>query len=154
MKARAFPRWALSLADIMMLLLGFFVLLQAGKTADVAAGARAAFATEPQARALLDVEAGALFEPGEARLRAEARQRLAGIGVAAAQAKRAVIVESHGRDPGARRFDAWELSAARAAALARALSEAGLSEDRVQVVMPSTVEKEARGQRLTVRYRS
>lgn len=153
MKARPYPRWALSLADIMMLLLGFFVLLQAAKSSDVTAGARAAFSAEPQPRALLVSDAAALFEPGEARLRPAARQRIAGIGAAAAGAKRGLVVESHGRDPGARRFDAWELSAARAAALARALSEAGLTEDRVQVVMPGTVAKEARGQRLIVRYR-
>jgi len=153
MKARAFPRWALSLADIMMLLLGFFVLLQAAKSSDVTAGARAAFSAEPQQRALLATEAAALFESGEARLRPAARQHIARIGAAAAGEKRGLVVESHGRDPGARRFDAWELSAARAAALARALSEAGLAEDRVQVVMPGTVEKEARGQRLLVRYR-
>ena len=152
MKAHAVPRWAISLADIMMLLLGFFILLQAGKATDVAAGARAAFSMEPKPRALLTTEAAALFEPGEARLRQTARARIAGIGAAAARAKRPVVVESHGRDRGARRFDAWELAAARAAALARALSEAGLTEDRVQVVMPGTVEKEARGQRLVVRY--
>ena len=152
MRAHAVPRWAISLADIMMLLLGFFILLQAGKATDVAAGARAAFSMEPQPRALLTTEAAVLFEPGEARLRPTARARIVGIGAAAARAKRPVVVESHGRDPGARRFDAWELAAARAAAIARALSVAGLPVDRVQVVMPGTVEKEARGQRLVVRY--
>lgn len=153
MKARPYPRWALSLADIMMLLLGFFVLLQAAKSSDVTAGARAAFSAEPQQRALLETEASTLFEPGEARLRPAARQRIVRIGATAAGAKRALVVESQGREPGARRFDAWELSAARAAALARALSEAGLAEDDVQVVMPGIVAKEARGQRLIVRYR-
>jgi flagellar motor protein MotB len=152
MKARAYPRWALSLADIMMLLLGFFVLLQAGNATDVAAGARAAFSMEPEARALLDTQAASLFEPGEARLRPAARERLAGIGSAAAQAKRVVVIESHGREAGARRFDGWELSAARAAALARALVGAGMTEERVLVVMPGTVQEEAKGQRLVVRY--
>lgn len=152
MKARPYPRWVFSLADIMMLLLGFFVLLQAGNATDIAAGARAAFSMEPQPRALLEAEASKLFEPGEARLRAGARERIAGIGSAAAQSKRILIVESHGRDAGARRFDGWELSAARAAAIARALEDAGMGEDRVQVVMPGMAQEEARGQRLTVRY--
>ena len=152
MKARTYPRWAISLADIMMLLLGFFVLLQAGDATDVAAGARAAFSMDPEPRALLETEAARLFERGEARLRPTARERIAGIGSAAAQAKRRLIVESHGRDPGARRFDGWELSAARAAAVARTLEEAGMAEEKVAVVMPGTVEEEARGQRLTVRY--
>ena len=67
MKVHAVPRWAISLADIMMLLLGFFILLQAGKATDVAAGARAAFSMEPQPRALLTTEAAALFEPGDPR---------------------------------------------------------------------------------------
>ena len=87
MKAHAVPRWAISLADIMMLLLGFFILLQAGKATDVAAGARAAFSMEPQPRALLTTEAAALFEPGEARLRPTARARLASPGSISAISK-------------------------------------------------------------------
>ena len=152
MKARSHPRWMISLADIMMLLVGFFVLLRAGEATDVAAAARAAFASEPIKGPLLSTNASALFEPGEARLRAEARERIAGIGSAASQADRVLIVESQGRDPGARRFDAWELAAARAAALARALEEAGMAENRLQVVMPATVGEEAKGQKLIVRY--
>lgn len=152
MKARPYPRWVFSLADLMMLLLGFFILLVAGDAADVAAGARAAFSSEPAQPALLAQEAGRLFEPGEARLRPAARERIAGIGTAAGQSGRPLVIESRGRDAGARRFDGWELSAARAAAIARALEDAGVPEERVQVVMPGTGEEEARGQHLLVRY--
>jgi flagellar motor protein MotB len=152
MKARAYPRWVFSLADMMMLLLGFFVLLVAGDAADVAAGARTAFSSEPERPALIATDAANLFEPGEARLRPGARQRVTGIGSAVSQSGRTLVVESHGRDRGARRFDGWELSAARAAAIARALEKAGMAEDKVLVVMPGTGLEEARGQRLTVRY--
>lgn len=152
MKARSHPRWMVSLADIMMLLVGFFVLLRAGEATDVAAAARAAFASEPIKGPLLATNARDLFEPGEARLKTQARERIAGIGSAASQAGRILVVESHGRDPGARRFDTWELAAARAAALARALEGAGMADDRLQVVMPATVGEEAKGQRLIVRY--
>jgi flagellar motor protein MotB len=154
MKARPHPRWVFSLADLMMLLLGFFILLVAGDAADVAAGARAAFSSEPSRPALLAQDASRLFEAGEARLRPAARERIAGIGTAAAQSRRLLVIESRGRDPGARRFDGWELSAARAAAIARALEDAGVPEDRVQVVMPGTGEGEASGHRLMVRYGS
>jgi hypothetical protein len=38
------PRWAISFADLALLLLAFFVLLRAGDAAQVASAARAAFA--------------------------------------------------------------------------------------------------------------
>lgn len=152
MTARSLPRWALSLADISLLLLGFFVLLHAGDAREVAAGVRAAFSSEPVAGPLLHAPAVSLFEPGEARLSDLARRRIAAIAAVADRAKRPLIVESEGRDPAARRFDGWELSAARAAAVARALEDSGVAERRVTVVMPGSMRQEARGQMLTVRY--
>ena len=152
MNAQRIPRWAISCADLALLLLAFFVLLHAGSARDVAAGARAAFSAEPIPRPLLREPAAALFEPGEARLRPFAHARLLRIGRDAAAGGRPLVVESEGRDPSARRFDGWELAAARAAALARALSEGGLTEDRVEIVLPRRNEdNELKAQRLTVR---
>ena len=153
MKALSIPRWAISFADLALLLLAFFVLLHAGNARDVAAGARAAFSAEPLPRPLFQEEAAALFEPGEARLRPGTYARLVGIGRAAAVGCRSLVVESEGRDIAARRFDGWELAAARSAALARALSAGGLSEDRVEIVLSRASRNTGlRAQRLTIRH--
>lgn len=152
MKAAPLPRWTVSFADLALLLLAFFVLLQADSARTVAAGARAAFSSEPLPAPLLDERAGRLFEPGEARLHADAHARLTGIGRSAAAAHRRLVIESEGRDPAAGRFDGWELAAARAAALARAMSEGGIAEDRVEIVLVHPRgDKEVKGQRLTIR---
>lgn len=149
MKAAGLPRWAISFADLALLLLAFFVLLHAGSAREVAAGARAAFSNGTVAGPLLDAEAATLFEPGEARLRPLAKARLLKIGSAT---RTPLVVESVGRDPTARRFDGWELAAARAAALGRALVEGGASEQRIEIVLPRRDrESDRKGQRLTVR---
>ena len=146
------PRWAVSLADLGLLLLGFFILLYAGSARDVAAGARAAFASRPAAGPLLDAAAAHMFEPGEARLNPSTRLKLERIGRRVAARKGPVVILSEGSDPGASRFDEWELAAARAAALARTLAESGLKQDRLRIVMPAEGRGEtSRGQRLTLR---
>jgi flagellar motor protein MotB len=142
------PRWTISFADLALLLLCFFVMLQAGDRQRVAQGARAAFASEAVAGPLLDEPASTLFEPGEARLTAAARIRI--YDLARAAGGRALAVESRGRDQAGSRFDGWELAAARTAALARALKEAGLSEERIAIVVAEEG-VEQRAQRLTVR---
>ena len=153
MKVRPVPRWTVSFADLAVLLLSFFILLHAGSAREVAAGARAAFSSQTAAGPLLEESAARLFEPGEARLKSDARARLVGIGKAAAAGGRALVVDSQGRDPAARRFDGWELAAARAAALARALNEGGVAEDRVRIVLPAAQGDEAvKEQRLIVRF--
>ena len=152
MKARSVPRWTVSFADLALLLLSFFVLLHVGSAREVAAGARAAFSSQASAGPLLEESAAALFEPGEARLKSGARVRMEGIGRAAAAQGRALIVVSQGRNPAARRFDGWELAAARAAALARALNEGGVAERRVRIVLPEERGEEVEEQKLTVRF--
>lgn len=144
----AVPRWAISFADLSLLLLGFFVMLQAGSAQQVAAGARAAFSSEPLHGPLLDMRATDLFEAGEARLTPAG---LIQVGSIAVRASGQLVIESEGRDVGTTRFDGWELSAARAAALARALKEAGIAEERVTIRLGGSVSQVARGQRLIVR---
>lgn len=137
-------RWAISFADLCLLLLGFFILLQAraGDPREVTEGVRAALGAAPSSPVRrLDWRAVDLFEPGEAALRPAARSRLASL-----RPKRA-RVESLGRDGAVgRRFDGWELAAARTAAVARALR---LPAERVELVMPS-MRGPATGQRLRV----
>lgn len=146
------PRWAVSFADLTMLLLAFFVLLQAGNSQNVAAGARAAFSSEEAALPLLASPASRLFEPGEARLTKRARDRLVTIGTQAGRSGKGLVVESEGRELTRGRFDAWELSAARAAAVARALSKAGMAEEKITILMPRDRAREVpKGQKLTVR---
>ena len=60
-----------------------------------------------------------------------------------------LVVARSGRAPAARRFDGWELGAARAAAVARALAGAGIRESDIEIVMPPR-DDAAGEQRLTV----
>jgi len=125
---RGGQRWALSFADLCLLLLGFFVLLQARPDGQrLSAGLRAAFVKD--AGSAFEQPANAMFEPGEAILRPAARKALLGL----ARKDAHVTLVSRGTDPGTRRFDAWELAAARAAAAARALGESGIPQDRIAI---------------------
>lgn len=146
-------RWAVSFTDLALLLLGFFVMLYAGKAdvRQVAVSARNALDSE-DARASESYEwAGAgLFETGEARLTVSARARLAAIGAGAARQGKRVRIESLGSDPAAQRFDGWELAAARAAAVARALRAGGLREEDVEIAVPARSD-DGRAHRLVVR---
>lgn len=115
------PRWAISFADLVLLLLGCFVLLHAMEAArPKAESASAPGASRP---ALQAYRAAALFEPGEAVLRAGARARLQIEG--RRLAGRQIEIVSRGGGEGGGRLDRFELSAARVAAFARALQEGG-----------------------------
>lgn len=131
-------RWALSFADLCLVLLGFLLLLQAhkGDPAALGAGMRAAFgSTAPRS---LDEAAAPLFDPGEAVLHADARAHFIALGREAAGQGGIVHIESVGTDDGARRFDAWELAAARAASIARAVQQGGLDAARIDLSIEGT----------------
>ena len=131
-------RWAMSFADLCLLLLGFLLLLQAhrGDPQALNAGIRAAFGAPVPIS--LDEAAVGLFEPGEAILLPPARARFLALGHQAAAQRGLVHVESVGTDAAALRFDAWELAAARAAAIARAVAEGGLDPHRIDLAIDGT----------------
>lgn len=144
-------RWALSFADLCLVLLGFLLLLQAhrGDPAALGAGLRAAFGAPPPR--LIEEAAAPLFEPGEAVLLDPARQRFATLGREAADGGSLVHVDSIGTDADALRFDAWELSAARTAAIARAIQSGGLAAGRIDLAVAGTGPVAVgRGQRVRV----
>jgi hypothetical protein len=129
----------MSFADLCLLLLGFFVILHAQKSDPrrVAAGMRAAFGDTAPGPARTDYPATALFQPGEAVLTPAAARWLAGTGGKAAAAKGGVLIVSDGIDGATARLDGWELAAARAAAVGRAVRAGGLDEARVTISIPA-----------------
>ena len=121
-------RWALSFADLALLLLGFFVLLQAsGSRRDaVLSEMRSSFGAKAPARAVT-LRAADLFQPGEAVLTRAGEARVARALATLPHAAMQVELRSEGLDGEARRFDAWDLAAARLGALARAVRAAGVA---------------------------
>ena len=147
----AAPRWAISFADLGLVLLGCFVMLHAIEAArpraDVAAAAPAAAAPSPLVQGFATAE---LFEPGEARLTAAGRARLQAVGRHGGGA--GFIVVSRGLGERGQRLDRFELAAARAAATARALAEGGVPEARLAIRLDETGPQDA-GQHLLVERR-
>jgi hypothetical protein len=138
-----------------LLLLGFFVLLHArgGDSRAVADGLRTAFGGAAEVTALAPYRAARLFEPGQAVFRPGQAASLHAIAARVGQGG-TVVIESRGADQPTRRFDAWELSAARAAAVARAIRAGGLDESRIAIVVPPPRAGDARhGQTLSVAVR-
>ena len=131
------PRWLMSFADLCLLLLGFFVLLHARADGSAAAASvRAAFGGPAGSARSLDFAAADLFEPGEAVLRPAYAQRLEQFGRQIAPSHGRVRIESRGSDRATSRFDAWELAAARAAAVGRAVAAGGVSPERIDITLP------------------
>lgn len=123
------PRWAISFADLGLLLIGCFVMLHAME----AARPKADDATGPVAAMALGetYRADILFEQGEARLTDEGRATLAEAG--ARWAGRPLRIVSRGGTEAGLRLDRFELAAARSAAAARVLGEHGVDEGDIEI---------------------
>lgn len=147
-------RWLLSFVDLLLLMLAFFVLLHAQRADPVAVvdSIGDAFAPAPR-RAAIERRLGAdeIFTPGEAILRPEARARLDRMARGWAQRRGTISITSLGHDGDAARFEAWELAAARAAALGRLFRAAGVDARAIEIAMPARP-GDSGGQRLTLRF--
>lgn len=154
MKITGAPGWAISFADLMMLLLGFFIILhvQSSQQKQVVNGIKQAFGGKAVIAAENhDLAPARLFEQGEALLRPEARAELAAIGRHAHMTGARVRIESIGANKATRRFDGWELAAARAAAIARAVQSGGLSEKAIILSIPEMSDATtSEGQRIAI----
>ncbi|MFB0873107.1 MULTISPECIES: flagellar motor protein MotB [unclassified Sphingobium] len=126
-------RWAVSFADLLLLLLGFFVLLQAsgGRRDVMLSQVSQQFGGRPMAQGV-ELRAADLFSPGEAMLTPAGRARLGEL--ARRFGKTAgVDLRSQGADKALHRFDEWDLAAARLGAVARALRAGGIAQDRLTI---------------------
>lgn len=130
MKAAPVPRWAVSFADLGLLLIGCFVMLHALQSARPEAEGVPA-PPVPAMRGDETWRAADLFEPGEARLAPRARAMLQATG--RRWAGRSIRIISRGAAEGGARLDRFELAAARSAAVARALREGGVGERDIEV---------------------
>lgn len=141
-------RWALSFADLSLLMLGFFVLLQANQgTRDEALAGLNNYFAGLQAPNQVDLPAERLFSAGEALLSDAGRAQLAAAAAPFKPQKGIIRIQSLGLAQGEHRFDAWDLSAARLGAVARALVAAGISPDRIRIAgLAETDGKAPKGQ--------
>lgn len=128
-------RWAISFADLALLLLGFFVLLQVNgnRSNAVLSGISRQFGGRPMADQSQQFSASDLFEPGEAMLTPAGTARLAAVAGRFSAQDMTIELASQGQDATAHRFDGWDLSAARLGAVARALKGAGIAENRLVI---------------------
>lgn len=126
-------RWAISFADLCLLLLGFFVLLQAsaGHRQDVVDGVSRQFGG-PVAQSDRLV-AARLFQPGEAILTPAGIEAVRNIARRHRAGGERVELRSTGLDPATHRFDNWDLAAARVGAVARKLVEEGVARQSIVI---------------------
>jgi hypothetical protein len=155
MKAARRSRWALSFADLCLLLLGFFVLLQARREEDrkqALTGLNGYFSEGERPAIRSDIPAAQLFVPGEAILTEDGHARLGALARTALNSRSALRLSSRGVDSGTARFDGWDLASARVGAVARALARNGFPADRVRISGPeSDAQTGEKGQTLTIR---
>lgn len=134
MTGMAVPRWAVSFADLGLVLIACFVMLNAMEAARPKADGGSVRVSAPVASIPAETyAANDLFEPGEARLTETARAELRTAG--ARWAGRPIRIVSRGAGIGSARLDRFELAAARSAAVARALREGGVQERDVAVAI-------------------
>jgi len=135
-------RWALSFADLCLLLLGFFVLLQAHRQTGgehALAGINAYFGSGGrQSRIDADIPATELFVPEQAMLTTAGRARIIAIAREARISGSAIHISSRGTDAGTARFDGWDLASARVGAVARGFAQAELQPDRIRIAGPDS----------------
>ncbi|PZU57319.1 MAG: flagellar motor protein [Sphingobium sp.] len=130
-------RLAISFADLALLLLGFFVLLQASgsQRRAVLEGVGSQFGGKAAAAApdIAQWPASDLFVAGEAMLSPAGNARISAYVRSFAAHGEGVELRSVGQDRANGRYDAWDLAAARTGAVARALEAAGLRRDRILI---------------------
>ncbi|MEJ7933316.1 flagellar motor protein MotB [Sphingobium sp. AN558] len=127
-------RWSISFADLTLLLLAFFVLLQAsGQRRDAMLAGLSRQFGGPAMRAGVELRAAELFTPGEAFLTIAGQQRLRQVASQFAREPGGLEVRSHGSDAAHQRFDDWDLAAARLGAVARALKADGIAGERLLI---------------------
>jgi len=126
-------RWAISFADLCLLLLGFFILLQAsaGHRQEIVDGVARQFGAPPVRSERIG--AVQLFQPGEAILTPAGIARLRVLAHRYAAGRDRVEIRSIGFDRSANRFDNWDLAAARAGSVARALVGEGIARQRLVI---------------------
>lgn len=127
-------RWAVSFADLLLLLLGFFILLQAsGQKRDaMLAQVRQQFGGRAVAKDM-ELRAAELFLPDEALLSDQGRAAVARVAAGLRSGSGRIDISSLGTDPARRRFDPWDLAAARLGAVVRELKVQGLADDRLRI---------------------
>jgi flagellar motor protein MotB len=127
-------RWAISFADLLLLLLGFFVLLQSSGSRRDAMLAQVAQQFGGRAmRQGIELHAADLFLPGEALLTQGGRAKLTAVARGFARDTGGIEIASRGSDRARRRFDDWDLAAARLGAVARALRADGVAQDKLLI---------------------
>lgn len=127
-------RWAVSFADLLLLLLAFFVMLQAsGSRRDTMLAQVSQQFGGRAMRQGVDLYAAELFVPGEALLSAAGHARLSAVVRRFANQPGGLAIRSAGSDRGRQRFDDWDLAAARLGAVARTLRMNGIEQDRLTI---------------------
>lgn len=127
MQLKPANRWSLAFADLSLLMLGFIVLsfVQPAVSVDKA---------EVDLPAIeYDGKTAMLFEPGEAMLTIAGREKASEVAQAMDASTFQISLSMAGSSGASTRLDQWELSAARMAAFARALTAAGVDEAAILI---------------------